>query len=182
MPTPRYSPRLSDDPTIRELQLAVRALQPVDSATVKFSVSDSGLSARAEIMPPPDRSVIFGFRSRLVRQTDGTYKIAIWRGNRRIIGAASEEMAPSGGEDEWLIAITAGQTAYFGFTYSTLSTPGDWMADDPVCGTDPADTATKFYFRIATMDTNEDGMPYLLQRHLGDAVVEDRLVYEECPA
>lgn len=181
MPAPRYNPRLSDDATIRELQLAVRALQPVDSPTVKFSVSDSGVSARAEIPPPPDRSVIFGFRSRLVRQADGTFKIAIWRGFRRIIGAASVAMAPSGGEDEWLLTITAGQTAYFGFTYSTISTPGDWMDDDPAVGTEPADTATEFYIRLATMDTNEDGMPYLLQRHLGDAVVEDRLVYEECP-
>lgn len=181
MPTPRYNPRLSDDPTIRELQLAVRALQPVDSATVKFSVSDSGMTARAEIPPPPDRSVIFGFRCRLVRQLDGTYKVAVWKGVRRIIGSESVLWEPGAGADEWLITIDEGQTLYFGFTYSTLTTPGDWMTSGIQAGDDPDDTKTEFYFRLCTLMTNENGMPYLLQRHLGDAVVEDRIVYEECP-
>ena len=180
MPIHKFTPQPSTNREIRELQERVLELQPVDSATVKWTMGPTGMVATARILPPLIRAPILGFRAQLI--TGETNTVKVWRGYRRLIGDASEMYGPDEG-DEWTFEnVTNNQTIYFGFTYSTNSTPGAWITGDPQVGTEPADTDTTTYIRICTLLTGANSVPYLMQRHLGDAVVEDRLVYEECPA
>lgn len=180
MPVSRYNPRPSDNAEIRDLQRAVRELQPVDTATVKWAAGPSGIAAHARTAAPLPPRVRRAFEARLALEDDGTWTAYVWRGARKISGQAATSYAPGTG-DEWSFAINVGEVVYFGFILSTPTVAGAWMDGDPICGSAPEDDAETVYFPICQLAQDADGNTYLMQLHDGLAVVEDHIVYESCP-
>lgn len=164
---------------LNRLQEAIRALQPIDTATVKWSRSPSGIAATAKtIGGHGDTGGKWSYR---VSRGDNDHhnELHIAAGNRKIIGNAYEQDA-----EQW-VEIPEGATGTYTiraiYYYGTGGNYGSWHT--PIFGiveasSMPADDGTKVVFALADIEMDSGDVTAITHRHMGDMVVLD---IQGCP-
>lgn len=110
----------------------------------------------------------------------GNGVVRVKAGYRQVIGQSPVLYSNGTGlDDVWEFSYVDGNMIWFKWTFSTESagviTDGSWSSI--ASGTPDADDETAQVFIIAEMSGGK-----VYQRHLGDVVVEDRLICADCPA
>jgi hypothetical protein len=107
-------------------------------------------------------------------------KVRVYGGYRKVIGGVASLYGSL--LSYWEFDFTNGNVIQFAWTYSTQSggtiTAGSWSNIESA--SEDTDDETKQVFVIAEM-MNSGNTNYVIQRHCGDAVVEDRIVCVDCP-